>query len=127
MREKGRGRSCYSTPPHLLPVVVSSSMSGVRRGLFLHAEKWFQRHPAAGSSSTRPSWPFYRTIFGVRLCCELEEPEGPKGAHPLQRGPVEAAGVYTHERIVRLELRDLLPDLDVDLREELPGSIPAED
>ena len=24
-------------------------------------------------------WPFYRTISGVRLCWELEEPKGPKG------------------------------------------------
>ena len=30
--------------------------------------------------------PFYRTISGVRLCWELEEPKGPKGAvsHELQ-------------------------------------------
>ena len=26
------------------------------------------------------AWPFYRTISGVRLCWELEEPEGPKGS-----------------------------------------------
>ena len=25
------------------------------------------------------AWPFYRTISGVRLCWELEEPKGPKG------------------------------------------------
>jgi hypothetical protein len=25
------------------------------------------------------AWPFYRTISGVRLCWELEEPDGPKG------------------------------------------------
>jgi len=24
------------------------------------------------------AWPFYRTIPGVRLCWELEEPKGPK-------------------------------------------------
>ena len=27
----------------------------------------------------KEAWPFYRTISGFRLCCELEEPEGPKG------------------------------------------------
>jgi len=44
----------------------------------------------------KEAWPFYRTISGVRLCWELEEPKGPKGwatgcadcraAHPL--GPL---------------------------------------
>ena len=33
-------------------------------------------------SSTPCQWPFYRTISGVRLCWELEEPEGPKGSRP---------------------------------------------
>jgi hypothetical protein len=27
----------------------------------------------------KEAWPFYRTIFGVRLWWGLEEPEGPKG------------------------------------------------
>ena len=27
----------------------------------------------------KEAWSFYRTISGVRLCWELEEPEGPKG------------------------------------------------
>jgi hypothetical protein len=26
------------------------------------------------------AWPFYRTISGVLLCWELEEPKGPKGS-----------------------------------------------
>ena len=29
----------------------------------------------------KEAWSFYRTISGVRLCWELEEPEGPKGPH----------------------------------------------
>ena len=29
----------------------------------------------------KEAWPFYRTISGVRLCWEREEPEGPKGSH----------------------------------------------
>ena len=31
----------------------------------------------------KEAWSFYRTISGVRLCWELEEPRGPKG--PQQR------------------------------------------
>jgi hypothetical protein len=27
----------------------------------------------------KEAWSFYRTISGVRLCWELEEPKGPKG------------------------------------------------
>ena len=27
----------------------------------------------------KEAWPFYRTISGVRLCWELEEPKGPEG------------------------------------------------
>ena len=30
------------------------------------------------------AWPFYRTISGVRLCWELEEPKGPKVTKQLQ-------------------------------------------
>ena len=53
------------------------------------------------------AWSFYRTIFGVRLCWELEEPKGPKGgsfgdalsfqAHPTLQGylahPTHPTGV----------------------------------
>ena len=28
----------------------------------------------------KEAWSFYRTISGVCLCCQLEEPEGPKGS-----------------------------------------------
>ena len=27
----------------------------------------------------KEAWPFYRTISGVRICWELEEPKGPRG------------------------------------------------
>ena len=30
----------------------------------------------------KEAWPFYRTISGVRLCWELEEPKGPKERNP---------------------------------------------
>ena len=37
--------------------------------------------PCAGGPDVirKEAWPFYRTISGVRLCWELEEPKGPKG------------------------------------------------
>ena len=36
-----------------------------------------------GPDATRKeAWPFYRTISGVRLCWELEEPKGPKKGAP---------------------------------------------
>ena len=48
----------------------------------------FQDHPLAGSAAIlctgganvirKEAWSFIRTSFGVRLCWELEEPEGPK-------------------------------------------------
>ena len=31
------------------------------------------------SLKCKEAWSFYRTISGVRLCWELEEPQGPKG------------------------------------------------
>jgi len=34
----------------------------------------------------KEAWPFYRTISGVRLCWELEEPKGPKILEPLCLG-----------------------------------------
>jgi len=34
----------------------------------------------------KEAWRFYRTIFGVRLCWKLEEPEGPKGPLPSDKG-----------------------------------------
>ena len=35
----------------------------------------------------KEAWPFYSTGSGVRLCWELEEPEGPK-AHEETRPPL---------------------------------------
>ena len=31
----------------------------------------------------KKAWPFYRTISGVRLRWEIDEPEGLKGTHPV--------------------------------------------
>ena len=49
----------------------------------------FEDYPLAGSAAIlctgglavipKEAWPFYRTISGVRLCWEVEQPEGPKG------------------------------------------------
>jgi hypothetical protein len=33
----------------------------------------------------KEAWPSYRTISGVRLCWELEEPKGPKGLWAFRR------------------------------------------
>ena len=49
----------------------------------------------------KEAWPFYRTISGVRLCWELEEPKGPTGAFPdsalarLLRGEAAASAPRT--------------------------------
>ena len=46
-------------------------------------------YPKTGTGPETPTpdvirkepWPFYRTISGVRLCWELEQPKGPKGPY----------------------------------------------
>ena len=53
----------------------------------------FEDYPLAGSAAIlctggadvirKEAWSFYRTISGVRLCWELEEPKGPKGPTDL--------------------------------------------
>ena len=52
----------------------------------------------------KEAWSFCRTISGVRLCWELEEPKGPKGflqtlAEITHRGPFHSLqkGNETHE------------------------------
>ena len=35
----------------------------------------------------KEAWSFYRTISGIHLCWELEEPDGPKGHRPGRRRP----------------------------------------
>ena len=49
----------------------------------------FEDYPLAGSAAIlcaggpdvirKEAWSFHRTVSGVRLCCELEEPKGPEG------------------------------------------------
>jgi hypothetical protein len=34
----------------------------------------------------KETWPFYRTISGVRLCWELGRPKGPEGPQPRTFG-----------------------------------------
>ena len=59
-----------------------------RRPLYCTHLKLDTFRPCADSSLRRgmvrkEAWPFYRTISGVRLCWELEEPKGPEGS-PLR-------------------------------------------
>ena len=39
----------------------------------------------------KEAWSFHRTISGVRLCWELEEPKGPKGPRPAPASGLELA------------------------------------
>ena len=68
------GRSCEHFPGgfelHLLPQVVQL-MSLPRR-----------THGGA-DVIRKEAWPVYRTSSGVRLCWELEQPEGPTGSHSM--------------------------------------------
>ena len=42
-------------------------------------ERFEEGAPASLRRARKEAWPFCRTISGVRLCWELEEPKGPKG------------------------------------------------
>ena len=50
----------------------------------------------------KEAWPFYRTISGVGLCWDLEEPKGPKGAHSTVcwqtcgASTISGSAVYTY-------------------------------
>ena len=66
-------------------IFASSSCTPV-----LSCDHPFEDYPFAGSAAIfctggpgviqKEAWPFYKTIPGVRVCWELEEPEGPKGS-----------------------------------------------
>ena len=43
------------------------------------------RHVIRADVIRKEAWSFYRTISGVRLSWELEEPKGPKGSSQLWR------------------------------------------
>ena len=52
----------------------------------------------------KEAWPFYRTISGVRLCWELEEPKGPEGrSADRRRCAAERQGAAVVGREVRPE------------------------
>ena len=38
----------------------------------------------------KEAWIFYRTVYGVRLCWELEEPKGPKRPRNIRARPRKA-------------------------------------
>ena len=46
----------------------------------------------------KEAWSFYRTISGVRLCWELEEPKGPKGVYSGQAPMTSVPWVPCSER-----------------------------
>ena len=79
------------------PVALPCSLGGgglLLRKVPLHPQP---EEPSAGSAAIlctggpdvirKEAWPFYRTISGVRLCWELEEPEGSKG--PVAQPPAQ--------------------------------------
>ena len=41
---------------------------------------WQKRRGGGADVIRKEAWPFYRTISGVRLCWELEEPKGPEAS-----------------------------------------------
>ena len=47
----------------------------------------------------KEAWPFYRTIFSVCLCWELEEPEGPKGQEGLASRGRPLQGYLAYEAV----------------------------
>jgi hypothetical protein len=66
------------------------NLTGVNlRELSIFERSDFRGYPLAGSVAVlctrgpdvirKEAWPFYRKISGVRLCWELEEPQGPEG------------------------------------------------
>ena len=65
-----------------------------------HALGAYSRPTCAGTNTwlgglnviRKEAWPFYRTSSGVRLCCELEEPKGPKGVRLKLTCSKSAAG-----------------------------------
>jgi len=61
----------------------------------------------------KEAWPFYRTISGVCLCWELEEPTGSKGA--------KAPDVVPRRALATLGLHSLCRDeVDPGIAQELP-------
>ena len=85
--QSGGAVSCVrGTPVCVHNVRLSNESSGERRVSRPHP---FEDTLLAGSAAIlctgglhvirKEAWSFYRTISGVRLCWELEEPEGPKG------------------------------------------------
>jgi len=51
----------------------------------------------------KEAWTFYRTISGVRLCWELEEPKGPKG-HMIKKTHESGRSVFLKMRPVQVNV-----------------------
>ena len=57
----------------------------------------------------KETWPFYGTISGVRLCWELEQPNGPEGQEPsLRNEPASGTKLLSLCRALSLCILSLL-------------------
>jgi len=57
----------------------------------------------------KAAWPFYRTISGVRLCWELEEPKGPQGSVAFRHDQSCAAMPGTRKYVHAHQVRSVRP------------------
>ena len=61
--------------------------TALSRGMLLSFGSWRRAQGSGGPDVVRnEAWSFYGTIFGVRLCWELEGPKGPKGSGRRAQG-----------------------------------------
>ena len=78
--EETRAPSFLPVEPSFLSRHAGSCKGGIERLLRARSSKSESFTPYPRPDVIRKeAWPFYRTISGVRLCWELEKPEGPKG------------------------------------------------
>ena len=75
MREQGRSRGI---PARLQDVPAARDLAG--GPYFRSAHGRVSCRKPQLDVIRKEAWPFYRTSSGVRLCWELENPKGPKGA-----------------------------------------------
>jgi len=91
--------------------------------IFASEQKQPEKEQQTKQSNWQEAWPFDRTISGVRLCWELEEPKGPKGLKQEWGGDLDGSGVAgadgrrTHDRDGRHRWRVWASNN----REKIPG------
>ena len=76
------GRSFASPDPSSDPDRVRATPSGPSTSEAIRSKNGSLTCTGGPGVIQKEAWPFYRAISGVRLCWELEEPEGPKGPPP---------------------------------------------